>query len=41
MANTIYRADHCGSLVRPPKLRAARLDYRRGRMRPQRELGEA
>ncbi len=32
MANTIYRADHCGSLVRPQKLRTARLDYRRGRM---------
>jgi len=32
MATTIYRADHCGSLVRPSKLRTARLDFRRGRM---------
>jgi 5-methyltetrahydropteroyltriglutamate--homocysteine methyltransferase len=24
---TIYRADHCGSLVRPDKLRAARVDH--------------
>src|SRR5262245_35596788 len=32
MAKAIYRADHCGSLVRPQKLRTARLDYRRGRM---------
>lgn len=28
----IYRADHCGSLVRPPELRTARLDFRRGRI---------
>jgi 5-methyltetrahydropteroyltriglutamate--homocysteine methyltransferase len=32
MTKAIYRADHCGSLVRPQKLRTARLDYRRGRM---------
>ena len=27
MAKMIYRADHCGSLVRPQKLRMARTDY--------------
>jgi 5-methyltetrahydropteroyltriglutamate--homocysteine methyltransferase len=32
MSKPIYRADHCGSLVRPAKLREARLDYRRGRI---------
>jgi methionine synthase II (cobalamin-independent) len=32
MTRKIYRADHCGSLVRPQKLRAARLDHLRGRM---------
>jgi len=32
MAKAIYRADHCGSLVRPQKLRTARLDYLRGRI---------
>jgi 5-methyltetrahydropteroyltriglutamate--homocysteine methyltransferase len=32
MPRAIYRADHCGSLVRPQKLRTARLDYLRGRM---------
>jgi 5-methyltetrahydropteroyltriglutamate--homocysteine methyltransferase len=32
MTKTLYRADHCGSLVRPQKLRTARLDYLRGRM---------
>lgn len=31
-SGTIHRADHCGSLVRPQKLRAARLDFRRGRI---------
>jgi methionine synthase II (cobalamin-independent) len=32
MAKAIHRADHCGSLVRPDKLRVARLDFRRGRI---------
>lgn len=32
MARVIYRADHCGSLVRPQQLRAARLDFLRGRI---------
>jgi methionine synthase II (cobalamin-independent) len=32
MSNIIHRADHCGSLVRPEKLRTARLDYLRGRI---------
>jgi 5-methyltetrahydropteroyltriglutamate--homocysteine methyltransferase len=32
MSKTVYRADHCGSLVRPQKLRMARLDFRRGRL---------
>jgi 5-methyltetrahydropteroyltriglutamate--homocysteine methyltransferase len=32
MAKTIYRADHCGSLVRPQKLRAARTDYLHGKI---------
>ncbi|MFZ0837249.1 MAG: hypothetical protein WAM77_07335, partial [Xanthobacteraceae bacterium] len=32
MAKTIFRADHCGSLVRPAQLRSARLDYRRDRI---------
>jgi 5-methyltetrahydropteroyltriglutamate--homocysteine methyltransferase len=32
MPKTIYRADHCGSLVRPQKLRDARLDFRRRRI---------
>ncbi len=27
MSKRIYRADHCGSLVRPAKLRAARVDH--------------
>jgi 5-methyltetrahydropteroyltriglutamate--homocysteine methyltransferase len=31
----VYRADHCGSLVRPPELRTARLDFRRGRISAQ------
>jgi 5-methyltetrahydropteroyltriglutamate--homocysteine methyltransferase len=34
-AQTIYRADHCGSLVRPQRLRTARLDFRRGRISAQ------
>lgn len=29
---TIYRADHCGSLLRPAELRQARLDHLRGRI---------
>jgi len=33
--NVIYRADHCGSLVRPQNLRTARLDFRRGRISAQ------
>jgi 5-methyltetrahydropteroyltriglutamate--homocysteine methyltransferase len=33
--NVIYRADHCGSLVRPQNLRIARLDFRRGRISEQ------
>jgi 5-methyltetrahydropteroyltriglutamate--homocysteine methyltransferase len=32
MAKTVFRADHCGSLVRPQQLRTARLDYLRGRI---------
>jgi len=32
MSKVIHRADHCGSLVRPQKLRTARLDYRRDRI---------
>jgi 5-methyltetrahydropteroyltriglutamate--homocysteine methyltransferase len=32
MPKAIHRADHCGSLVRPERLRAARLDFRRGRI---------
>lgn len=32
MSKTIYRADHCGSLVRPQKLRAARVDHLHGRV---------
>jgi 5-methyltetrahydropteroyltriglutamate--homocysteine methyltransferase len=32
MPKAIYRADHCGSLLRPEKLRVARLDFRRGRI---------
>jgi 5-methyltetrahydropteroyltriglutamate--homocysteine methyltransferase len=32
MSNIIHRADHCGSLVRPEKLRTARLDFLRGRI---------
>lgn len=32
MPAQIHRADHCGSLVRPQRLRAARLDFRRGRI---------
>ena len=31
-SHIIYRADHCGSLVRPQELRTARLDFRRGRI---------
>jgi 5-methyltetrahydropteroyltriglutamate--homocysteine methyltransferase len=31
----VYRADHCGSLVRPQALRTARLDFRRGRISAQ------
>jgi len=27
MSKSIYRADHCGSMVRPPKLRSARVDH--------------
>jgi 5-methyltetrahydropteroyltriglutamate--homocysteine methyltransferase len=33
--NVIYRADHCGSLVRPQNLRTARLGFRRGRISEQ------
>ena len=32
MSKPIYRADHCGSLVRPQKLRTARVDYLQGRI---------
>jgi 5-methyltetrahydropteroyltriglutamate--homocysteine methyltransferase len=32
MRKTIYRADHCGSLVRPQRLRAARVDHPHGRV---------
>ncbi len=32
MPKVIHRADHCGSLLRPEKLRVARLDFRRGRI---------
>jgi 5-methyltetrahydropteroyltriglutamate--homocysteine methyltransferase len=32
MPKAIHRADHCGSLLRPEKLRVARLDFRRGRI---------
>ena len=32
MAGVVYRADHCGSLVRPQQLRNARLDFLRGRI---------
>ena len=36
MTKPIYRADHCGSLVRPPELRAARMDFLHGKIgRPQ------
>jgi methionine synthase II (cobalamin-independent) len=30
MTKPVYRADHCGSLVRPPELRAARLNFLHG-----------
>ena len=30
--NTVYRADHCGSLIRPEKLRKARADFVHGRI---------
>src|SRR5689334_23244172 len=39
MGKTIYRADHCGSLVRPPKLRTARKDYLHGRIAESRLRG--
>jgi 5-methyltetrahydropteroyltriglutamate--homocysteine methyltransferase len=32
MTRVIYRADHCASLVRPAKLRAARVDHLHGRI---------
>lgn len=32
MTNRIFRADHCGSLIRPDKLRKARLDRLHGRI---------
>jgi 5-methyltetrahydropteroyltriglutamate--homocysteine methyltransferase len=32
MAKAIYRADHCGSLVRPQKLRTARANYLHGKI---------
>jgi 5-methyltetrahydropteroyltriglutamate--homocysteine methyltransferase len=32
MTKPVYRADHCGSLVRPPELRAARLDFLHGKI---------
>ena len=32
MAKAIYRADHCGSLVRPQKLRTARADFLHGKV---------
>lgn len=32
MINPIYRADHCGSLIRPLKLRTALLDYQNGKI---------
>lgn len=32
VSRTIYRADHCGSLIRPQKLRDARLQFRRGKI---------
>jgi 5-methyltetrahydropteroyltriglutamate--homocysteine methyltransferase len=32
MPKAIHRADHCGSLLRPERLRVARLDFRRGRI---------
>lgn len=35
MANRVVRADHCGSLIRPARLRQARVDHLEGR------LGEA
>ncbi|MGZ5811417.1 MAG: hypothetical protein ACXWKA_17350 [Xanthobacteraceae bacterium] len=33
MDNRIYRADHCGSLIRPDKLKKARADYVHGRIK--------
>jgi 5-methyltetrahydropteroyltriglutamate--homocysteine methyltransferase len=36
MTKPVYRADHCGSLVRPPELRTARMDFLHGQIeRPQ------
>jgi 5-methyltetrahydropteroyltriglutamate--homocysteine methyltransferase len=32
VSRTVYRADHCGSLVRPRKLRVARVDHLHGRI---------
>ena len=32
MTKPIYRADHCGSLVRPQELRTARTDYLHGKI---------
>jgi 5-methyltetrahydropteroyltriglutamate--homocysteine methyltransferase len=32
MTKPIFRADHCGSLIRPEKLRRARLDRLHGRI---------
>jgi 5-methyltetrahydropteroyltriglutamate--homocysteine methyltransferase len=30
--NTIYRVDHCGSLIRPDNLKKARADFVHGRL---------
>jgi methionine synthase II (cobalamin-independent) len=32
MAKRVFRADHCGSLIRPDKLRRARIDRLHGRI---------
>ncbi|HVG51386.1 MAG TPA: hypothetical protein VM867_07130, partial [Xanthobacteraceae bacterium] len=32
MTKPIYRADHCGSLVRPQKLREARVEHVKGKL---------
>jgi 5-methyltetrahydropteroyltriglutamate--homocysteine methyltransferase len=34
MSKTVFRADQCGSLIRPPSLRAARADYLRKKITP-------